>query len=66
MGYGIRYEFGIFEQAIHQGWQREIPDKWLSFGNPWEIPRPYYRVAVKLGGHTEPYTSAATALESPY
>ncbi|MBE9188784.1 glycogen/starch/alpha-glucan phosphorylase [Gloeocapsopsis crepidinum LEGE 06123] len=56
VGYGIRYEFGIFEQAIQNGWQREIPDKWLSFGNPWEIPRPDYRVAVKLGGHTEHYT----------
>lgn len=55
MGYGIRYEFGIFHQAIQDGWQVEYPDKWLSFGNPWEIPRPDYRVEVKLGGYTRAY-----------
>lgn len=55
VGYGIRYEFGIFTQALNDGWQVEIPDKWLSFGNPWEIARPDYRVEVKLGGHTEAY-----------
>jgi len=53
IGYGIRYEFGIFHQQIHDGWQVEIPDKWLRYGNPWEIPRPEATVAVKLGGHTE-------------
>ncbi|MGL6282356.1 MAG: glycogen/starch/alpha-glucan phosphorylase, partial [Microcoleaceae cyanobacterium] len=37
MGHGIRYEFGIFTQNIQDGWQAEIPDKWLRFGNPWEI-----------------------------
>lgn len=58
VGYGIRYEFGIFTQAIRNGHQVEIPDKWLSFGNPWEIARPDYRVEVKLGGHTEPYVAA--------
>jgi starch phosphorylase len=56
IGYGIRYEFGIFEQEIHNGWQVEQPDKWLSFGNPWEMARPDYQVAVKLGGYTEAYT----------
>lgn len=56
VGHGIRYEFGIFDQAIQDGWQVEIPDKWLRFGNPWEIPRPDYRVEVKLGGCTQPYT----------
>ena len=40
IGYGIRYEFGIFDQAIRDGWQVEITDKWLRFGNPWEIARP--------------------------
>ena len=40
IGYGIRYEFGIFDQEIRDGWQVEITDKWLQFGNPWEIARP--------------------------
>nr|WP_245788601.1 glycogen/starch/alpha-glucan phosphorylase [Spirulina major] len=53
IGYGIRYEFGIFHQEIRDGWQAEIPDKWLRYGNPWEIPRPEATVQVKLGGHTE-------------
>jgi starch phosphorylase len=56
IGYGIRYEFGIFEQTIRDGWQVERPDRWLRFGNVWEIPRPDYIVEVKFGGHTEPYT----------
>jgi starch phosphorylase len=55
IGYGIRYEFGIFDQAIHNGWQVELTDKWLRYGNPWEIPRPEINVGVKLGGHTEHY-----------
>ncbi|NJN85489.1 MAG: glycogen/starch/alpha-glucan phosphorylase [Leptolyngbyaceae cyanobacterium SL_7_1] len=53
MGYGIRYEFGIFRQFIVDGWQHENPDNWLRSGNPWEIPRPDYNVEVKFGGHTE-------------
>ncbi len=57
-GYGIRYDFGIFHQAIHQGWQIECPDLWLRLGNPWEIPRPEYRVEVKFGGRTEAYLDA--------
>ena len=56
MGYGIRYEFGIFDQEIRDGWQQEISDKWLRFGNPWEIARPHAVCYVKLGGHTENYT----------
>jgi len=55
IGYGIRYEFGIFEQAIRDGWQVEVTDKWLQLGNPWEIPRPEIVYDIKLGGHTEPY-----------
>ncbi|NJK28898.1 MAG: glycogen/starch/alpha-glucan phosphorylase [Acaryochloris sp. SU_5_25] len=55
LGYGIRYEFGIFDQDIRDGWQVERTDKWLSAGNPWEIARPEWSVAIKLGGHTEPY-----------
>ncbi|MDB9528504.1 glycogen/starch/alpha-glucan phosphorylase [Oscillatoria sp. CS-180] len=56
LGYGIRYEFGIFDQEICDGWQVEITDKWLQFGNPWEIARPEAAVVVKFGGHTESYT----------
>ena len=54
-GYGIRYEFGIFNQEIHDGWQVERTDKWLRYGNPWEIARPRNKFDVKLGGHTESY-----------
>ncbi|MGJ3247115.1 MAG: glycogen/starch/alpha-glucan phosphorylase [Elainellaceae cyanobacterium] len=56
VGYGIRYEFGIFDQEIRDGWQVEITDKWLAPGNPWEIARPEASVQVKFGGHTESYT----------
>jgi starch phosphorylase len=52
IGYGIRYEFGIFDQAIRDGWQVEVTDKWLAKGNPWEIPRPEIAFDVRLGGHT--------------
>jgi len=55
VGYGIRYEFGIFDQRIEEGAQVEHPDKWLRFGNPWEIRRPELTVVVKFGGHTEGY-----------
>jgi glycogen phosphorylase len=55
MGYGIRYEFGIFEQEIVDGSQVEKTDKWLRFGTPWDIPRPEWAVEVRLGGHTESY-----------
>jgi glycogen phosphorylase len=53
VGYGIRYEFGIFDQTFTDGWQREITDKWLRFGNPWEICRPEIAYDVSFGGHTE-------------
>src|SRR6516162_7115674 len=53
VGYGIRYEFGIFDQEIRDGWQVEITDKWLRWGNPWEIRRPQSAVKVGFGGHTE-------------
>ena len=53
IGYGIRYEFGIFDQAFRDGWQVELTDKWLRFGNPWEIVRSEITFDVKLGGRTE-------------
>jgi glycogen phosphorylase len=55
IGYGIRYEFGIFDQDIRDGWQVEKTDKWLRKGNPWEYARPEISVNVKFGGHTELY-----------
>jgi starch phosphorylase len=56
IGYGIRYEYGIFKQEIKDGWQVEITDRWLKYGNPWEIVRSEASVAVKFGGRTESYT----------
>ena len=58
LGYGIRYEYGIFDQKIQDGWQVEITDKWLQFGNPWEMIRPENSVKVKFGGYTEGYTDS--------
>lgn len=55
IGYGIRYEFGIFDQEIHDGWQVEQTDNWLDSGNPWEIPKPDVNYLVKWGGHVERY-----------
>lgn len=55
MGYGIRYEYGIFRQTIDNGYQHEEPDHWLSFGNPWEVVRPEHTRRVPFGGHTEFY-----------
>jgi starch phosphorylase len=56
IGYGIRYEFGIFDQTICDGWQCEITDKWLRCGNAWEIARPDITFDVGFGGHTETWT----------
>jgi len=56
LGYGIRYEFGIFDQQIRDGAQVEVTDKWLVKGNPWEILRPNVVYHANLGGHTETYT----------
>src|SRR5215207_9576975 len=53
LGYGIRYEYGIFEQEIVDGWQVERTDKWLRYGTPWDVARPEWAVQVKFGGHTE-------------
>jgi starch phosphorylase len=58
LGYGIRYEFGIFDQEIRDGWQSEITDKWLRGGNPWEIAKPDITFYVNFGGYTEQYRDA--------
>ncbi len=49
MGYGLRYEYGIFRQTIQDGWQQEQPDNWLRRSDPWEVARPHEKVEVKLG-----------------
>jgi len=49
IGYGLRYEYGIFRQTIQDGWQREQPDNWLRRPDPWEVARPDEKVEVKLG-----------------
>jgi len=61
MGYGLRYEYGMFKQSIEDGWQHEQPDNWLRRQDPWEVPRPNETVEVKLncsfeiiGGQLEP------------
>jgi starch phosphorylase len=58
IGYGIRYEYGIFDQQIRDGWQVESTDHWLRLGNPWSLERPEDGFEVKLGGHTEGHTDA--------
>jgi starch phosphorylase len=64
IGYGIRYEFGIFDQVIEDGWQKEKSDLWLRNGNPWELARPNLRYAVAFGGHTTRYTDERGWLRS--
>ncbi|SDR14134.1 glycogen/starch/alpha-glucan phosphorylase [Paraburkholderia tuberum] len=58
VGYGIRYEFGIFDQQIRDGWQVETTDKWLQKGHPWEIVRPEVAYYVGFGGSTHDETDA--------
>jgi starch phosphorylase len=53
IGYGIRYEFGMFRQRIDTGFQVEEPDHWLRDGNPWELERPEYAQRIQFGGRTE-------------
>jgi starch phosphorylase len=62
IGYGIRYEFGIFKQQIRDGWQVETADKWLRMGNTWALERPEDAFEVKFGGRTEEYTDASGAI----
>jgi len=52
IGYGIRYEFGMFDQAFDNGWQKELSDRWLQPGNPWEFKKPDIAVEVGFGGRT--------------
>ena len=49
-GYGIRYEYGMFEQRIENGWQVEYPDRWLKHRDPWEVKRSDLAVTVRFGG----------------
>ena len=69
MGYGLRYEYGIFRQAIEGGWQREHPDNWLRRRDPWEVARPQEKVEVKLncsiefrGGSLRPVAGSKSSL----
>ncbi len=62
IGYGIRYEYGIFDQQIRDGWQVETTDKWLRLGNPWALERPEDAFEVKFGGRTESHADAAGKL----
>lgn len=57
-GYSIRYEYGIFEQQIKNGWQIERPEYWLQFGSPWEVVRPEFAHQVRLNGRVEHTTDA--------
>ena len=59
IGHGIRYEFGIFDQEIVGGWQAERTDRWLRFGNPWEVRRFEVEHPVGFGGRTETVVDAA-------
>src|SRR5215469_14935704 len=52
-GYGIRYDHGLFQQVIKDGWQQEHPEQWLSFGNPWEFERPEVIYDIQFGGWVE-------------
>ena len=52
-GYGIRYDHGLFQQVIKDGWQQEYPEQWLSFGNPWEFERPEVNYDIQFGGWVE-------------
>src|SRR5689334_14829935 len=56
-GFGIRYNHGLFQQVIRDGWQHEYPENWLSFGNPWEFERPDINYRVGFGGWVEPRAS---------
>ena len=62
LGYGLRYEYGMFRQEVINGYQIEEPDHWLRDGNPWELERPEYSVRVQFGGRSEFYRDENNAL----
>ena len=69
MGYGLRYEYGIFRQSIQNGWQQELPDNWLRSPDPWEVARPNEKVEVRLacsfelsGGSLRPVSGRPSTL----
>jgi starch phosphorylase len=62
MGYGLRYEYGIFKQTIRDGWQEEKPDNWLRYPDPWEVARPHETVEVKLNCSFEVQGGALRAI----
>ena len=62
MGYGLRYEFGIFRQVIADGWQQEQPDNWLRQPDPWEVARPHEKVEIKLNCSFELHNGALRAV----
>ena len=57
-GYGIRYNHGLFQQVIKDGWQLEYPENWLSLGNPWEFERAEIAYSIGFGGHVDASTGA--------
>ncbi|MBF0569241.1 MAG: glycogen/starch/alpha-glucan phosphorylase [Candidatus Omnitrophica bacterium] len=72
-GYGIRYDYGIFNQKIRDGNQCELPDEWMRNGNPWEIPRPEYTVKIQFYGKVDksvqfasPWVNTESVLAVPY
>ncbi len=62
MGYGLRYEYGMFKQTIHDGWQQEKPDNWLRRPDPWEVARPHEEVEIKLNCSFEVQGGALRAI----
>src|SRR6201999_1477753 len=64
-GYGIRYNHGIFQQIIRDGWQVELPENWLEDGNPWEFSRREAAYKVAFGGHVESSPGKASAVWHP-
>jgi starch phosphorylase len=63
VGYGLRYDYGMFRQEIRDGHQVEEPDNWLRDGNPWELERPEFVQRIKFGGHTETYRDQNGAIK---
>ncbi|MCB9413333.1 MAG: glycogen/starch/alpha-glucan phosphorylase [Actinobacteria bacterium] len=66
VGYGIRYEYGIFRQVFEDGKQVELPDKWLGGGNPWEFPHTHMSQTIGFGGHTESHVDALGQLRTTW